>query len=210
MAKQLYKLYLDDYSAASFTSFDKCYVGTLGDIGNFVASIKNDKNISDNHSDLISAYENFISGDTSAMHMVAHQNTRFLTRVKCLGCDTSSLTEYNWEHTNTWGFPYYMHCAKVGSSHLWLSSGRKYFRCIKSNFTNLTYNSADGQYIDFGDRFWGFPHQIEHNTPITYNRLFVIEKEFKSKTEALQDMEAFKSKPDVNFTEVLNDIFGDG
>ncbi|MBQ4545415.1 MAG: hypothetical protein II996_07610 [Oscillospiraceae bacterium] len=210
MAKQLYKLYLDDYSAASFTSFDKCYVGTLDDIGNFVSSIKNDKNISDNHSDLISAYEKFTSVDTSVMHMVAHQNTRFLTRVKCLGCNASSLTDYNWEHTNTWGFPYYMHCKKVDSTHLWISSDRKYFRCIKSNFTNLTYNSADGQNIDIGDRFWGFPHQVEHNAPDTYNRLFVIEKEFGTKAEALQDMEAFKIKPDVNFTEVLNDIFGDG
>ncbi len=158
LAKQLYKLYLDDYSTASFTSLDKCYVGTLDDIGNFIVSIKNDKNISDSKGDLISAYEKYISRDNSAMHTVAHKNIKFLTKVKSLGCDTSSLADYNWEHTNT----------------------------------------------------WGFPHQVEHNAPDTYNRLFVIEKEFGTKAEALQDMEAFKTKPDVNFAEVLNDIFGDG
>lgn len=210
LAKQLYKLYLDDYSAASFTSFDKCYIGTLDDISSFICSIKNDKNMTDVHNDLLSAYENFISGDSSTMHMVAHQNTKFLTKVKCLGCDTSSVTDYTWEHTNTWGFPYYMHCQKADNTHLWISSGRKYFRCIKSIFTHLTYNSADGQNIDIGCRFWGFPHQIEYESPITYNRLFVMEKEFVSKAEALQDMELFRTKPVPNFTEVLNDIFGDG
>ena len=210
MAKQLYKLYLDDYSAALFTSFDKCYIGTLEDIRCFITTLKNNPDTNNSHNDLISAYENFISGDTSAMHMVAHQSARFLTKVKCLGCHTSSITDCNWEHINTWGFPYYMHCQNAESTHLWISSGRKYFRFIKSNFTNLKYKSADGQYNDIGDRFWGFPHQIEYSEPITYNRLFVLEKEFASKAEALADIELFKLKPDTNFAEILNDIFGDG
>ena len=40
--------------------------------------------------------------------------------------------------------------------------------------------------------------------------MFVVEKIFKNKQEALEDMENFKINPDPNFKEILGDIFGDG
>lgn len=40
--------------------------------------------------------------------------------------------------------------------------------------------------------------------------MYVIEKPFKNKEEALFDMENFKKSPDIEFKYVLNDIFGDG
>ena len=40
-----YRLLLDDYSAASFTSFDKDYFGTLEQIDSFFQAIKSDEDV---------------------------------------------------------------------------------------------------------------------------------------------------------------------
>ena len=40
--------------------------------------------------------------------------------------------------------------------------------------------------------------------------MHVEEKAFESEAEALEDYAAFLENPDPNFTEFLNDIFGDG
>lgn len=57
---------------------------------------------------------------------------------------------------------------------------------------------------------WGFPHQIEIEKSKVFNRLFVVEKYFKNKQEAIDDMNGFSLKPDPVYTEIMNDIFGDG
>ena len=56
----------------------------------------------------------------------------------------------------------------------------------------------------------GVPHMIEEEGDVTYHRMYVIEKAFKNKNEALLDMENFNKTPDIEFKYVLNDIFGDG
>lgn len=57
---------------------------------------------------------------------------------------------------------------------------------------------------------WGYTHMIEEDGVITYHRMYVIEKAFKTKEDALLDMENFKKSPDIEFKYVLNDVFGDG
>ena len=57
---------------------------------------------------------------------------------------------------------------------------------------------------------WGYPHQIEFEKNTTYNRMYVVEKTFNNRDELLADIENFEVNPDPVFTEVLNDIFGDG
>ena len=42
---RFYRLLLDDYSAASFTSFDKDYYGTLEEINEFFEEMKKDKEL---------------------------------------------------------------------------------------------------------------------------------------------------------------------
>ena len=43
-----------------------------------------------------------------------------------------------------------------------------------------------------------------------FNRLYVVEKCFKNKQEAVEDMNGFSIKPDPVYYEIINDIFGDG
>ena len=58
---------------------------------------------------------------------------------------------------------------------------------------------------------WGYPGQLDGMPgEIIRNRLFVVEKTFPSKPEAIADMDRFQSSPDPNYSGILEDIFGDG
>ena len=57
---RFYRLLLDDYSAASFTSFDKDYYGTLEEINAFFEEMKKDKEIAYRTIDKVSIVLNFL------------------------------------------------------------------------------------------------------------------------------------------------------
>ena len=54
---RFYRLLLDDYSAASFTSFDKDYFGTLEDIGGLFKAIREDEDTAERFQDILSVYD---------------------------------------------------------------------------------------------------------------------------------------------------------
>ncbi|HCT17006.1 MAG TPA: hypothetical protein DIW36_06425 [Ruminococcaceae bacterium] len=205
-----YRLILDDYSAASFTSFSKDYFGKMEDIAGLFKAIREDDSIADSFKDFMSVYELYLSGDKKVTHMVAYQEVPFLVPAKKLGSETTVLYNHTWNHTNTWGCIYEMRCEKAESTHIWLSCHGKYSRCIQTRFTNLEYMNPLGKYTSHGGRMWGFPHQLEYESPITESRLFVVEKFFKNKAEAINDHLHFIQNPDPKFDSVVDDLFGDG
>ena len=207
---RFYRLLLDDYSAASFTSFDKDYYGTLEEINEFFEEMKKDKEIAKRQEYILSVYEQFLAGHKTISHTVAYREVPFLVPAKVLATETSELTNYAWEHLNTWRWPYMMKCDKVECTHIWFSCYGKYSRCIKARFTNLKYESTNGQYKPLGGMIWGYPGIIAGKRGNLYNTLFVEEKVFKNKKEAMKDREEFINHPDQNFAKFLDDIFGNG
>ena len=112
---------------------------------------------------------------------------------------------------NTWDWPYYMKCDKAESIHIWVSCHGQYCRCIQTAFSNLQYSTDRQGYESLGGMTWGYPGQIDGMPgEIIRNRLFVMEKTFPSRTEAIADMDSFQSSPDPDFSGILEDIFGDG
>lgn len=208
--RRYYRLLLDDYSAASFTSFDKDYFGTLEQIDDFFQAIKADEDMAKRQEYILSIYDQFLAGKKTISHIVAYREVPFLVPAKILGEHQSVLTNHSWEHLNTWRFPYMMKCDKAESTHLWISCYGKYSRCIQTKFTNLYYDGLGTGYRKHTDSAWGYPHQIECDGDHTYCRLFVQEKVFKNKAQALNDRINFMHNPDPIFDRVLDDIFADG
>ena len=205
-----YRLLLDDYSAASFTSFSKDYYGTLEQIGTLFEAIKQDEELAERQKYILGIYDRYLAGETKISHNVAYQEVPFLIPAKVLGTETTVLTDFSWEHINTWGFPYLVKCDKAECTHIWFSCYGKYSRCIQVQFTNLQCESITGKFEPLGSMIWGYPGQIAGDNGDVYNRLFVEEKVFKNKTEAMADKQNFIHSPDPKFDEFLNDIFGDG
>ena len=56
----------------------------------------------------------------------------------------------------------------------------------------------------------GFPMQIVLEKDIVSNILYTPEKVFDCEEELLKDIENFRNAPDPVYTEIFNDIFGDG
>ena len=205
-----YRLLLDDYSAASFTSFSKDYYGTLDQISSLFEAMKEDEEVADRQKYILGIYDRYIAGESKISHQVAYREVPFLVPAKVLGIETTVLENHAWEHTNTWGCPYLMKCDKAECTHIWFSCYGKYSRCIQVKFTNLQYENAVGDYAPLGSMIWGYPEQIAGRNGNLYNRLFVEEKVFKNKAEAMNDRMNFIHSPDPKFDEFLNDIFGDG
>ncbi len=206
----IYRLLLDDYSTASFVSGVKTYFGTFKDIDGLFGYLRSDKNLAEDYENVLKAYYKSLSVENRIAKNVTHHEVPFLAQAKVLKTEAASLTNYEWEHRNTWRWPYIMRCDEANTIHLWLSCQGKYYRCIRANFTNLQYRTESDEYRQIGDMFWGYPGQIIVKNGNIENRLFVIEKQFTSKTEALTDHIGFSVKANPIFNSVLEDIFGNG
>lgn len=78
MNKQYYRLLLDDYSAASFTSFDKSYFGTLEQIDSLFFEHKADGKLREQLVEIISIYDRYMAGEKKITHNVAYREVPFL------------------------------------------------------------------------------------------------------------------------------------
>ena len=205
-----YRVMLDDHSVPSFVSLGKSYYGTLEQIGGLFGEVKKDAALAERHQDSLSAYERAAGGEAGVTHYVARKEEPFLVPVDVLRASTSVLTDYAWEHLNAWGCSYFLKCERAESTHIWTACNGEYSRCIQTQFSNLQYGVEVGERKPLGGDRWGFPCQISGPAGSPRNRLLVKEKTFESEAEALEDYAAFLENPGPNFTEFLNDIFGDG
>ena len=205
-----YRLELDDYSAAAFTSFGKYYYGTMEDLRCFFGELTIDEELNKRFKDLISTFQAFDEGQQGLTHYIAYRKVPLLVPAHLLHKETVTLESYKWEHTNTWGWPYYMRCDKVESEHLWFACGGEYFRAVKAVFLKLQYAGTADQWNHIGTMLWGFPCILTGNPFSFWNRLAEPEKHFKTMEEVQQDWKAFLKAPDPDYSEFCNDIFGDG
>ena len=97
-----YRLELDDYSAAAFTSFGKCYYGTTEDFRCFFRELTIDVDLKKQFGDLISRFQSFEEGQQNISHYIAYRKIPFLVPAHLLHRETVILENYEWKHTNTW------------------------------------------------------------------------------------------------------------
>ena len=210
MGKRIFRLQLDDHAMPGFASGHKDYFGTLDMIEGFINAIRNDEQFAERYQNLVSFFDRYKAGETDIEHSIAYGAPRpLLVRTRCIAERRSVLTNHKWEHLNIWQWPYDMKCKVADCQHVWLTCHKRFMRCIKVEFTNLKYQHLHGEW-DHPGFLLGYPHMIEVEGKKTYNRLYIVEKYFKNRGELLADIELFDRKPDPNFKEVLNDIFGDG
>ena len=206
---QYLQLLLDDYAAPSFCSFSKTYFATPEQLADFFAVIRADDNLTRDFGKVLAAYDRYIAGETSIQHNVAYQQVPFLTPVELLGQAFNMLKDYRWEHRNVWECSYFMKCDAAESNHIWVQCEGQFYRCIRAHFKNLRYQNGNGEYTT-PLWAWGFPHLFELSDKEAYNRLYVVERTFTSKEDALEDIAQFANSPDPDFRPVLDDLFADG
>lgn len=209
--KELYRLQLDDFSAAAFTSFGKDYFGTMEQIQSLFDCLRSDQDIAGRFQYILSVFDRYRNGEPNITHNVAYQEVPFLIPATVLHEAKSVLHDYSWTHMNTWEWPYYMKFDKAESMHLWVACNDGFCRCIQTVFHNLTYGTDQKEYDPLGSFILGHPGQIDGPPGGTlHNRLFVVEKYFSTRDDAMDDYGNFVNSPDPIFSGILEDIFGDG
>lgn len=210
---KIYRIELDDYASAAFTSFSKEYFGDLASIQEWINALgteKDSEEISGSRRELIDAFAAFSSGEKNLYVSAAYRKVPFMTPMTLLKTEQLIQENIEWEHLNTWSCIYNIRCKRSETTHFWLSAGRKYYRGMIAKFRSLEYESACGEWQPLGDMLWGYPQVLVLEGDILRNRLIEPEKFFGSKDDALRDWEAFCKAPDPIYKEFCNDIFGDG
>lgn len=205
-----YRLLLDDYSAAAFTTFDKEYYGTIDDVRGLIDALKFDKKRRDSHKDTIEAFERYVSGEKKSIHNVAYRDVPILTPIKVLLQAEQNVENMEWEHLNTWQWVCEMKLSSAKIQHYWIKDGKQYRRIMKAQVVGLCYKDTVGKWTDPKTMFWGFPGMLVRDGDILYNRLACIEKNFKTLEELQVDYENYLNEPNVDFEKFCDDIFGDG
>ncbi len=129
-------------------------------------------------------------------------------------CDTSELllSERDWEHTNTWGFPYHMKFRAAKVSQLLIRHEKMYHRCVRAAFDGFCYEGFKGDWRTIGSFILGNDSILD----ITVrpdglygfgNILYVLE----DSAEVTDDLVKRMRDPDaVIFDRICDEVFGDG
>ena len=182
MNNKYYITHLDDPRMPAFVTWSKPYVGKLEDFRMASQLMEN--------------------GDKLTVDML-----------DCLGAveeETLELKDFSWEHTNTWGFPYYLKCDAATIHQIVIRRNNTKYRLLKATFYNLYYSARKDDW-KLVDHFWGQPGLLQYEETASgnkvYNILYLIDKEYKSYREALCSL---SNPKELVLSSFCDEIFGDG
>lgn len=182
--RDVFSVQLLDYAKPGFCTFSKPYFGTVEDIAEFRRALHRDEK-----------------------HKP--EDMTFST-VRVFGSQYEARPAGMYEHTNIWGFPYFVWWDKLESIHLWIGHQDNFYRCVRARMTNLQYDTDEDAAMKQspGEQIWGYPHILEYHHPFHFNRMYVIEKRFESESQLLDDLKHYNG--DIQLAGWLDDLFGDG
>ena len=182
--RDVFSVELLDYATPGFCTNWKPYFGTIEDIAAFRNALHRDKK-----------------------HKP--EEMRF-SPVKVYGVKQKVRDAGMYEHTNIWGYPYFVWWDRLESVHLWIGSKDNFLRCVRARMKNLKYDTDEDAAMirSPGEQIWGYPHVLEYRHPFHFNRMYVIEKRFDSEKEMINDLESYDGG--IELSGWLDELFGDG
>lgn len=182
--RDVFSVELVDCAVPGFCSNWKPYFGSIEDIAEFRRAIHRDER--------------------------RKQESMTFTIVKLYGANHQVREAGVYEHTNIWGFPYFVWWDKLESVHLWIGHNEKFYRCVRARIKNLQYDTDKDTSMKHspGCQIWGYPHILEYRYPFHFSRMYVIEKVFDSEEDLLKDMDGYDGS--IELKGWLDDLFGDG
>ena len=208
--KVLYGVRLNNYFSPSFCLNHKMYFGTLNNIREFTRSIRK----SEQSYMIRMAFKRYMSGETDATHRVAYIQQKLIEDVELIAKGKVKLGPTAWEFLNVWHRPQYMELDSAVVKTALIKYEDRYFRVIKASVRGLRtspeVNRPKDQWIELSYGFWGHPGILssvaDGDTSIVYSNLYMKEKEYATKEEALAKFHT----DEVCLDGLCEDIFGNG
>ena len=208
--KDFYGIRLNNYFSPSSCSNHKMYFGTLNDIKAFIESMGSDEQIFR----IRNAFERYLSRETNAKHEVAYVQEKFIEDVELIAEYEVMLGRTALEFLNVWHYTQYMEFDSAVVKTALIKYEGRYFRVIKASARGLRtspeVNRPKEQWIELSYGFWGHPGILssvaDGETYIVYSNLYMKEKEYVTKEEALVKFHT----DEVCLDCLCEDVFGNG
>ena len=208
--KVLYGVRLNNYFSPSFCLNHKMYFGTLNNIREFTRSMAK----SEQSHMIRMAFKRYMSGETDATHSVAYIQQKLIEDVELIAEGKVELGPTAWEFLNVWYRPQYMEFDSAVVKTALIKYEDRYFRVIKASARGLRtspeVNRPKEQWIELSYGFWGhsgiLSSAVDGETYIVYSNLYMKEKEYATKEEALAKFHT----DEVCLDCLCEDVFGNG
>ena len=208
--KFFYGIRLNNYFSPSFSSSHKMYFGTLDDIKAFIESMRS----GEQSLMMRNVFERYLSGESNATHEVAYVQEKLIEDVELIAKGKVKLGPTAWEFLNVWYSPQYMEFDSAVVKTALIKYEDQYSRVIKASVRGLRtspdVNRPKEQWIELSYGFWGHPGILssvaDGETYIVYSNLYMKEKEYATKEEALAKFHT----DEVCLDCLCEDIFGNG
>ena len=205
-----YGVRLNNYFSPSFCSSYKMYFGTLNDIKVFIESLE----CSEQNFMIRNAFKRYLLGETNVTHEAAYVQQKLIEDVELIAECKVKLGQTAWKFLNVWYRPQYMEFDSAVVKTALIKYEDRYFRVIKASVRGLRtspeVNRPKEQWIELSYGFWGHPgilsSAVDGETYIVYSNLYMKEKEYAAKDEALAKFYADKVCLDC----LCEDVFGNG
>ena len=208
--KVFYGVRLNNYFSPSFCLNHKMYFGTLNNIREFIRSMRK----SEQSYMIRKAFKRYMSGETDATHRVAYIQQKLIEDIELIAKGKVKLGPTAWEFLNVWYSPQYMESDSAVVKIALIKYENQYLRVIKASVRGLRTspeaNRPKDQWIELPYGFWGHPGILssvaDGETYIVYSNLYMKEKEYATKEEALAKFHT----DEVCLDCLCEDVFGNG
>jgi hypothetical protein len=203
MEPTLYQIELIDYATPSFITVPpKPYWGTPDELKSLLEALV--------HDDKVDA---LMPGQADAIRGLSRgeQNPEFLVPMNILYREEIEVDAWEGTHTNVWDYVTHLRAKKAVFEVAWVGNDKTWCRIYKVRFHKLDYieKYPEPHWQPMWTWFCGFPHIIEQEDEVYYNRLWEMEVFFKDLDELEQDWRSREGQmrdPECFF----EDVFGCG
>ena len=208
MMKQLYRIYLEDYSYPRSISMVKPYYGTMDEIINLMAYLSESMGTSMRYQETIGAVE-YYDLDNDITHTMAGQVLPVLIPVQEVRRFETQLEDCSWNYMNSDGAIYPCWASHVDIYRVLLKTDMGYDLCIKAKLQGVQACYQSVGWIQLNGLTKGFPGAVSWDGSAFTLNLFVQQAhydfdELEIATADTVDMSR------VDLSVIMEDILGEG
>ena len=207
MDEQYYALRLWCPATPPFVSADRIYIASASEMQKAMDAMDD----SECCQETVKAYKRYMSGDKTATHNIAYRDIPVLEKVDLICTSIILIGEHQWEHINSWGYPYEMKCDSAEIKRIVVKYDNQYLRCYKITFKNLYTELVEGEWQRLNHFFLGnhFLLDVQYPTDDDFTiTTFLYETE--GIYDTLEEANAIDKKDNIDFKFFCDEIFGDG
>lgn len=205
---RFYQITLEHYGCPAYCSFSKQYAGTMEMLKAFIDELGQGAKDDSYEQGIVDAFRRYQEGYHDASAFVAQGEHQLIHPLTAYAVTSVHEAPFFYEHTNVWGFPYFITGKQMDAELVYLRRGNELRRFVKATIESPMYGTEEDDCtspLDGG--FWGHPCVLNFHDGWLGNQIMFCDQIFGSKEEMQKDISA---PAEIDFTGFFEDAFGDG